>query len=117
MHDPASERHPPGDAVATRDKGSLAQDRPSLGLRYTPRTRHRAVGLALAYCDRCDIRAAKPGNRFDYCVQHRLHIGGRAADDLEHVAGRGLVLERLVALSSAFAKLTLQIGYELLGIG
>ena len=33
MHDPAFERHPPGDAVATGDNGSLAQDRPMLGLR------------------------------------------------------------------------------------
>jgi hypothetical protein len=46
-----------------------------------------------------------------------LHIGGRAADDLEHVAGRGLVFERLVTLGSAFGKLTLQIGYELFGSG
>ena len=28
-------------------------------------------------------------------VQHRLQIEGRAADDLEHLAGRGLVFERL----------------------
>ena len=28
MHDPAFERHPPGDAVATGDNGSLAQGRP-----------------------------------------------------------------------------------------
>jgi len=32
---------------------------------------------------------------FDHCVQHRLHTGGRAADDIEHVAGRGLIFERL----------------------
>ena len=31
MHDLAFERHPPGDAVATGDNGSLAHDRPKLG--------------------------------------------------------------------------------------
>jgi hypothetical protein len=46
-----------------------------------------------------------------------LDIGGRAADDVEHVAGRGLVFERLVALGGTLRKLTLQIGYELRGIG
>jgi hypothetical protein len=32
-------------------------------------------------------------------------------------AGRGLVFARLVALGSAFGRLTLQIGYQLRGIG
>jgi hypothetical protein len=60
---------------------------------------------------------AKPGGGFDYCVQHRLHVSGRAADDVEYVAGRGLVFERFVALGSAFGKLTLQVGYKLFGVG
>jgi len=30
-----------------------------------------------------------------------LHIGGRAADDLEHVAGRGLVFERFFEIARA----------------
>jgi hypothetical protein len=46
-----------------------------------------------------------------------LHIGGRAADDVERVAGRGLVLDRLVSLGGALGKPPLQIGYELRGIG
>ena len=91
----------PNNAVATGDNGLLAQDRPSLGLRCTVRTRHKAVDLALAYCDRCVIGAAKPGGRFDYCVQHRLDIRGRAADNLQHVAGRGLVLERFLEIARA----------------
>jgi hypothetical protein len=117
MHDPAFEQHPLGEGFATGDNRSLAQGRPILGLRCTERTRHKAVDLALAYRDRSEIGAGKPGGRFDHCVEYRLHIGGRAADDLEHVAGRGLVFERLVALGSAFGKLALQIGYELFGIG
>ena len=102
MHDPAFERHPPGDAVATGDDGSLAQRSPNTRVRRIRMVdRHVAVDLALAYCDRSGIGAAKPDGRFDYCVQHRLHIGGRAADDLEHVAGRGLVFERFFKIARA----------------
>src|SRR5262245_37752670 len=41
---------------------------------------------------------AKPGCRFCECVQHGLQVEGRAADDLEHVGGRGLLLEGLSQL-------------------
>ena len=34
-------------------------------------------------------------------VEHRLQIDRRAADDLEHVAGRGLVFERFVQFALA----------------
>jgi len=106
MHDPAFERRPAGDAVATGDK--RAQDRPILGLRRTERTRHKAIDLALAYCDRSGSGTAKPDGRFDYCVQHRLHIGGRAADDIQHVAGRGLVFERFFEVARADLQLAEQ---------
>ena len=35
---------------------------------------------------------------FDQRVEHRLQIEGRAADDLEHVGGGGLLLQRLAQL-------------------
>jgi len=106
MHNLAFERHPPGDAVATGDNGSLAQGRPMLGVQR--RVRHKAVDLALAYRDRCDVGPAKPGGGFGHCVQHRLHIGGRAADDVEHVAGRGLVFERFFEVARAGPQFTEQ---------
>jgi hypothetical protein len=107
VHDPAFERHPPGDGVVTGDDGSLAIRRPELGLRCADRTRRGAVHLALAYEDRCGIDTAESDRGFNQRVQHRLHIGGRAADDVEHVTGRGLVFERLLEVSGAptqFAK-------------
>ena len=100
MHDPAFERRPPGDAVATGDNCSLARIAQYSGS-VASGGRHTAVDLALAYEDRRGIGAAKPGGRFDHCVQHRLHIGGRAADDVEHVAGRGLVFERFLEVARA----------------
>jgi len=72
-----------------------------LGVRCTGRTRRGAVDLALAYKDRSGISTTKPGRRFGHCVQHRLHIGGRAADDVEHVTGRGLVFERFFEVARA----------------
>jgi hypothetical protein len=108
MNDPALERHPRGDTVATGDNYLLALDRPILGLRCAERTCHVAVDLTVAYRDRCDIATAKSSRRFDYCVQHRLHIGGRAADDVEHVAGRRLVFERFFEVAGAGPQLAQQ---------
>ena len=66
MHDPAFERHPPGDAVAAGDNGALAQGLPKLGVRCNRRGgRHIAVDFTLAYCDPSAVGAAKPGGRFD----------------------------------------------------
>ena len=94
MHDAACEQHPPGDGVATGAECSLAQVRPQLGVNSAHIVvRHSAVELAIADKDRCGITVAKPARRFGDCVQYRLHIGGRAADDVEHIAGRGLVFE------------------------
>jgi hypothetical protein len=44
------------------------------------------------------IRIAKPGRRLDQRVKYRLQIEGRSADDLEHIGGRGLLLQRLAQL-------------------
>ena len=44
----------------------------------------------------------------DQRLQHRLQVEGRLADDLEHVAGRGLVFERLLKIVGALAQLAEQ---------
>ena len=41
----------------------------------------------------CPIGIAKPRGGFDQRIEHRLQIEGRAADDLQHVAGRSLVFQ------------------------
>ena len=43
--------------------------------------------------DAAHIRLAQPRRRFDQRIEHRLQIEGRAADDLEHVGGGGLLLQ------------------------
>ena len=57
-------------------------------------------------------------------VEHWYQIAGRGIDDLQNLSGRGLLLQGLVTLGVALGKfsltlgkLTLQIGYKLLGIG
>jgi hypothetical protein len=44
------------------------------------------------------IRFAKLRSGLDKCVEYRLQIEGRAADDLEHVGGGGLLLQRFAQL-------------------
>ena len=41
------------------------------------------------------IGLAQARRRFDQRVEHRLQIEGRAADDLEHLGGGGLLLQQL----------------------
>ena len=41
---------------------------------------------------------AQPRGRLHQRVEHRLQIEGRAADDLEHVGGGGLLLQQLAQL-------------------
>jgi len=88
-----------------------------MSAKLTDRGSRVIAQLCAGECDPTGIGAAQPRGRFGHCVEHRLQVKRRAADDVEHIAGRGLVFERLVALDSAFGKLTLQIGYELLAIG
>src|SRR5262249_6686066 len=40
------------------------------------------------------VGAAEAPHRFDQRVEHRLEVGRRAADDLEHVAGGGELVDR-----------------------
>src|SRR5262249_33688978 len=60
--------------------------------------RELVVNATFLTIDRGPIRLAQPRGRFDERVEHRLQIEGRAADDLEHVGGGGLLLQRLAKL-------------------
>src|SRR3984893_14508717 len=50
------------------------------------------------------LRTAQPRCGLDQCIQHRLQIECRAADDLEHIARRGLVFERFFEIARALAQ-------------
>ena len=56
------------------------------------------VDAILLAIDGSHIGLAQPRHRFDQRVEHVLQIEGRAADDLEHVGGCGLLLQRFAQL-------------------
>src|SRR5271166_4961824 len=63
------------------------------------------------------VRLAEAGRRLSQRVEYRLQIEGRAADDLQHLGGRGLLLrggrlllQRLVELAGAQVELLSQGG-------
>jgi hypothetical protein len=49
------------------------------------------------------VCTAKPRGRLDKCVEHRLQIEGRPADDFQHVRSSGLLLERFGKIGGALA--------------
>ena len=53
------------------------------------------VEVVLRESDRRPFGVAQARRRFDQRVEHGLQIEGRAADDLEHVGGGGLLLQQI----------------------
>jgi len=45
------------------------------------------------------IGGADSNRSFGQVLQHRIEVERRSADDLQHIAGRGLLLQRLAPLS------------------
>jgi hypothetical protein len=68
----------------------------------------RAIDLALADCKKTRFCAGEPRGGLDDRIEHRLQIEGRAADDLKHVARRGLVFERFLKFARAGLQFTEQ---------
>ncbi len=94
------ERDPPGHAAAI---GADLQ-----ALEIVPDARVHLAGMtvagdpaevvALALEQPGMIGLAQPRHRLDQRIEHGLQVEGRAADDLEHVGGGGLLLQRLAQL-------------------
>ena len=60
--------------------------------------RHRAESLAIAQHQGAMGHSAEPVRLFQYRIEHRREIAGRRIDDLQHLGGRGLLLQRLALL-------------------
>ena len=60
--------------------------------------RNPAKDRAFGTSDTCHFGFAEPRNGFGQRIEHGLQIEGRAADDLEHVGGGGLLLQRFAQL-------------------
>ena len=48
------------------------------------------------------------GSVLQHGLEHRLQLAGRAGDDLKHLRGRGLLLQRLGEIVGALAQLVEQ---------
>jgi hypothetical protein len=60
--------------------------------------RHIRIGIATRAVDGRAIGFAQPRRRLGQRIQDDLQIEGRAADDLKHVGGGGLLLQRFAQL-------------------
>src|SRR5271166_1690610 len=74
--------------------------------RWISETGHNSPKLTLPPADHCHVGIAKPCGGLDHRVQHGLQIERRAADDLQHVADRGLVFQRFLKIARALADLS-----------
>jgi len=65
------------------------------------KARRHSIRLAAASGKQRQFGVAQPRRSFGQRVEHRLQIKGRAADDLQHFARRGLVFERFFEVARA----------------
>ena len=99
MDHPAFERGAGGSAVPAGPDGMLHHPIPKLRCGVVGR-RHTQQ-LAIETEDERPVGPAQPGRTFDHGFEHRLQIERRAADDFEHLSGRGLLLQRLGKIARA----------------
>ena len=76
----------------------------------TPRMRGRREALAVIGRHEPESGLAEAHRLFEHRVEHRREIAGRGIDDLQHLGGRGLLLQRLVAFGGALGEQTAQLG-------
>jgi hypothetical protein len=77
--------------TSTRKNPDLALD--PLVVRSQPKSGRPAVLTVLVAVDRRLIRTAKPDRCRHHSLEHRIEVEGRATDDLQYIAGRGLVFQ------------------------
>jgi hypothetical protein len=92
-----------------RDHGSSAFHKRLPPQECVPFGQHREAGrppinFAHSGDDKCQVCNAQPRGGFADSIQHGLKIESRAADDLEHVAGRGLVFEGSPKIAGALGQ-------------
>src|ERR1700730_4816730 len=103
MDNLAIERHAPGHGIAAGLEHAPAQHLKNIASRGG--RRDITIDLACSQGDAGVVSAAKASSSLDNSIQHRLQIEGRAADDLQYIAGRGLVFERFLEIARALAQL------------
>ena len=67
--------------------------------RDAPQSR-RLQAISLHHMEFAESRAAQAHCLVQHCVEHRRQIAGRGIDDLQHLGGRGLLLQSLTRLGN-----------------
>src|SRR5262245_22055822 len=99
MNDAAVEKNPPGRAAAVDFERTILHE--CYQFRWDTEEAHCPRDVALRSVDGPHIRIAESHCRLDERIEHRFQVERRAADDLEHVGGGGLLLQRLGKLVRA----------------
>src|SRR5262249_45986733 len=81
---------------------------PRLELRRRARVRNHAEDLAIEAVNESEPRVAKAHRTLGYGLKYRPQIESRAADDLEQIGGRGLLLQGFGEICRALAQLVEQ---------
>src|SRR5262245_56429566 len=71
------------------------------GTKVSPRSRSVSVLESRHHI----VNSTNPGGGLHDGVEHGLHVGGRPADDAEHLGGGGLMLQRLAQFCVALLDL------------
>src|SRR5580700_8897949 len=96
MNGSSFERGPPGNCSGTnRDRMTLHV---LIEVGRNTMARDDFIRLAFWATDNCGVSVAQVRCRFYQCIEHGPKIEGRTADDLEHVGGGGLLLQRFAQL-------------------
>src|SRR5262249_25313137 len=64
-------------------------------LRRMPEASDQSISIPLLAGYRSHVCVAQTNRRFDQCIQNRLQIEGRAANDFKHISSSGLLLQGL----------------------
>ena len=70
-----------------------------------PKWARKNHSVPIAESQRHVINPTNPGGALNDSVENRLHVGGRAADNTEHLGGCGLMLQGLTQFCVAFLDL------------
>ena len=106
VNDVTSGQNPARQGVVFRPENEFLQELLFAGCQ--PPVRSKAVAVALRLQNDPLVRLAELRGRLDQRIQHGLQVERRAADDLEHVGGGGLLLQRFPEIVGAFAQLAKQ---------
>src|SRR5215472_7122579 len=103
MYNPPFEDRPASDALAVGPLRVLSH--PSCELGPKPAVCYRRIDFPVAASNQGHIGRAEPRRSLNKGGKHLLQIEGRAADDLQHITRRSLVLERFFKIAGALAQL------------